>query len=90
MIFAALCLALMLNGVAYVAHHHSVESGSVPTAHAELCGWCSAFGGLAAAPATPNTPSLTFAFIVVALLSLTAPLLRRDRIAARPRAPPVR
>ena len=90
LVLAALCLTLVLNGVAYVAHHHNVESGGAPATHAELCGWCSAFGGLATAPTTADTLSLTFVFIVLALLSIAAPLQRRHWIGAQPRAPPIR
>lgn len=90
MMFAVLCLTLLLNGVANVAHHHSVESGSVPGTHAALCGWCSAFGGMAATPDAPVASQSLTPFVFVALLSVAAPLLRRQRVAARPRAPPAR
>jgi hypothetical protein len=85
---AVLALTLTLNGIAYVTHHHEAIRGA--TTHAELCGYCSAFGGLAAAP----SDLLKFRSLapMVPVMLLFAVLLprRRPLTAAQPRAPPAR
>ena len=90
LLLVACSLALALNGMAYVAHHHTVDKGNGPAAHVELCGYCSAFGGMAASTPNQLLPQSTLAAFLV-LLSLAAFLLpRRVLTAAQARAPPTR
>lgn len=89
LLFAAVFCAMLLNGIAYVAHQHREEPARTSGTHSELCGYCASFGGLHAAPAAPAGPfaALLPVFLVVGII-LAAPVLRRPVTAARPRAPP--
>jgi hypothetical protein len=90
MMLAAWALALALNGVAYVAHHHTVDPGSNPAAHVELCGYCSAFGGMANAPTQLLSHQLPAISLTVLVLFAVIRLPRRVLTAAQARAPPTR
>jgi hypothetical protein len=89
LLFAAVFCAMVLNGIAYVAHQHHEEPGRISGTHTELCGYCASFGGMHAAPTVPVGPfaALLPTFLVAGII-LAAPLLRRPVTAARPRAPP--
>jgi hypothetical protein len=90
LLFAAVFCAMVLNGIAYVAHQHRDEPVRTSgTGHTELCGYCATFGGLHSAPSAPLGPfaALLPTFLVVGII-LAAPVLRRPVTAARPRAPP--
>ena len=87
---AVLALTLTLNGVAYLTHRHEAERGNGASTHTELCGYCSAFGGLASAHADlltfrPLAPAMPVLLLFVALR-----LQRRPLTASQPRAPPAR
>ena len=90
LLLVALALSLSLNAIAYVAHQHKVGPGTAPGTHVELCGYCSAFGGLAAAPAP--TAILRLLSQVVWLLPLIAVVVFpvRTALVAQARAPPAR
>lgn len=91
LLFAAVFCAMVLNGIAYVAHQHREEPARSTSGHTELCGYCATLGSLASAPSAPAGPfsTLVATFLVAAFLC-AAPVLRRAVTAARPRAPPAR
>jgi hypothetical protein len=89
-LLAVLAVALVLNGIAYLAHDHGVEIAKGSLAHPELCGYCAAYGGLAGTPADLPQVRLPIPLPLLTVLLVAAPLLRRHVTAARPRAPPAR
>jgi uncharacterized membrane protein YtjA (UPF0391 family) len=89
-LLAALAVALVLNGIAYLVHDDRVESAKGSLAHPELCSYCAAYGGLAGTPADLPKVQLPIPLPLLVVLLIAAPLLRRHVTAARPRAPPAR
>ncbi|HEX9473083.1 MAG TPA: hypothetical protein VF931_02760 [Steroidobacteraceae bacterium] len=87
-LLTVLAVALVLNGIAYLAHDHGIESVKGSLAHPELCSYCAAYGGLAGAPADLPKLQLPGPLPLLVVLLIAAPLLRRHVTAARPRAPP--
>lgn len=88
LLVAVLC-ALVLNGVAFLTHRHSNDEYRGNATHAELCGLCTTFGSLGAAPAAPGVRQLPLALILLAAsVPPAVPVLRRFATSARPRAPP--
>jgi hypothetical protein len=81
-------LVLVLNSIAYLAHDHAVNQGSSTAAEVELCGYCPAFGGLAAAPAPLVLRRTPLTAIATPLLHTTILMPRRVLTAAQARAPP--
>lgn len=89
-LLAALLLALVLNGVAYLTHRHSSDEYRGSISQTELCGLCTTFGALGAAPAVAATGPVALLLVgLVPVWLLAAPVLRRFATAARPRAPPL-
>lgn len=90
LLFAAVLCALVLNGVAYLTHHHDDSAHRASAGQTELCGYCATFGGLASAPMVAVAGQLSLALIaLIAPLPAAAPVLRRFLTSARPRAPPI-
>lgn len=90
LLLAVLLCALVLNGVAYLTHRHGSDEYRGNLSQTELCGLCSNFGALGAAPEVAVAGQVTWLLIGFApVLLLTAPVLRRFVSSARPRAPPV-
>jgi hypothetical protein len=84
---AGLLLAFALNSLAHVTHRH--DAATTPASHSVSCGYCVAFGGLAATP-TANDASLQLDLAHVAPpRSAASVLAQRPTTSARPRAPPV-
>jgi hypothetical protein len=90
LLLVACSLALALNGMAYVAHYHTVDTGNGPVAHVELCGYCSAFGGMAASVShhLQLQPALAAFLLLLSVATFRWP--RRVLTAAQARAPPTR
>ncbi|SRR5258706_11139242 len=89
-LLTVLAMALVLNGIAYLTHRHTIEKIGGSVAHTELCSYCATFGALAGANAdVPRFIPPAPLRLLIALL-VAAPLLRRRVTAARPRAPPAR
>ena len=89
LLLAAALVALLVAGLGNAAHVHA-PAKAAGGAHAELCGYCAAWGGVAGPTARP--PAAAPAVRVLLLLSrAAAPCLAcRILIAAHPRAPPLR
>lgn len=86
---AAVLCALVLNGIAFLTHRHSNDEYRGNGTHAELCGLCTTFGSLGAAPAAAGEQALSLVLVLPGLIVAPAsPALRRLATAARPRAPP--
>ncbi len=88
-LLATLLAIFVLSALAHAGHvHAATKSGG--TAQVELCGHCTAWGGVAGPAAGPAAPLPLALFAAVAFLAVPRRLRRRPLSSARARAPPCR
>ena len=90
LLFAATLCALILNGVAYLAHRHSNDECRGDLTQTQLCGLCTTYGSLGSAPVVAVSAQRVLLLLRGVLApAIAAPVLRRFVTSARPRAPPI-